>query len=179
MKTETRQVLKIGCLITIVGIIIQAPIPAAAPVPVPDEGAIEFRRAERADIVSTNITDFITKEFRGVKYRVAESAELIVRRKELTEVIVRETELGHFGIGVAVDRSLWPAIKSMTTVSLGRHLAIFVEGNLIFVGVIQSPIPDGRLFMFFGRRSKEEVLEIAKRFSNSPAFMPLEGTSGK
>ncbi|MFQ5850527.1 MAG: hypothetical protein ACE5JU_08055 [Candidatus Binatia bacterium] len=178
MRVTTSQLFRISCMVAIIGTILQAPIPAANLVHAANgEGEIEFRRAEGAHTPRPKVTDFVTEEFRGVQYRVAKSAELKFGRAELTEVIVQETEPGQYGLQLVVDRSLWTAIKSITTASLGGRLAILVDGSLIFVGTVLEPLSDGRVFMSFDGRSKEEVFEIARRFSNTPRFLPLEGTS--
>ncbi|MFQ5684929.1 MAG: hypothetical protein ACE5HC_16875 [Candidatus Binatia bacterium] len=180
MTVITKQALRIGCLVAIIAITLQAPIRAAAhPHPNNGEGKIEFRRAEYANTQTPKIAHFITKEFRGVPYRVAKRPDLKFMKADLTEVIVQETEPGDFGLHLVVDRSLWTAIESITTASLGNELGILVDGSLVFVGVVREPLRNGRLLISFGRNTKKQAFDLAHRLSSKPTFMPFEVKKGK
>lgn len=163
-----------------IGILLQVSIPGGSPVRAAhDEGEIEFRVAERADTQRPSFTSFVTLESRGIQYWVAESVELKLRPAELTEVLVRETEPGRYALTLVVDQSLWTTIESITTAYLGSRFAIFVDGRLVLVAVVQMSVPDGTLVINHPGDSKEEVFAIARRFSHSPGFVPLESTQSR
>ncbi|MGH2359630.1 MAG: hypothetical protein ACRDGM_03695 [bacterium] len=163
-----------------IGIILEAPIPGGDSVRASNhEGAIEFRLAERADTQRPSFTGFVTLESRRIQYRVAESVELKLRRAELTEVRVHETEPGRYALALVVDQSLWTTIESITAAYLGNRLAIFVEGSLVLVAVVQMSVPDGTLVINHPGDSKEEVFAIARRFSPTPGFLPLDSTGSR
>ena len=139
------------------------------------EREIEFRLAERADTPKPILTEFIVEELRGVKYRVSKRPELKFKRTALTAVVVQEIEPDEYGLTLQVDPSLSSAIEMLTTTNQGHYLAILVDGDLIAAARVLEPIPDGRLTILYAR-SKEEGLDLARRFSSTPKFLPLEDT---
>lgn len=142
-------------------------------------GEIELRLAERASKARSIIDESISVEFWGVRYRVATRPELTLRRTDLLEVSIRETNLGDYALRLLVDRPLWEAVELMTTAYQGNHLAIFVDGSLILVATVEMAIPDGRLRINLYGRSKEEAIEMARRFSDTPLFESFGGTRTK
>ncbi len=139
------------------------------------EGKIEFRLAEPADTPKTIVTDFFVAELRGVKYRVSTRAELEFKRTALRAVVVQELEPGEYALNLQVDSSLWSAIETLTSTNKGNYLAIVVDGALISAARVLEPIRDGRLTILYAR-SKQEGFDLARHFSSTPKFLPLEDT---
>ena len=139
------------------------------------EGKIEFRLAEPADNPKTILTNFVVAELRGVKYRVSKKPELTFKRSALTAVVVQELEPDEYALNLQVDSSLWSPLETLTTAIKGSYLAIVVDGALISAARVLEPIPDGRLTILYAR-SKREGLDLARRFSSTPKFVPLEDT---
>ncbi|MFQ5993429.1 MAG: hypothetical protein ACE5NA_13420 [Nitrospiraceae bacterium] len=176
MVANTRKFIRFCSLLAMIVVVAGRPIILPKPLRAENcTGEIEFRLAERADTRFPKITDFITEEYRGVQYRIAESAELRLRRAALTAVVVQELEPGNYGLILEIDRSLWNKIESITTAHQRSRLAIYVDGSLIIVATVATPIPTGSLTILYGH-SKEEVFEIARRFSRTPRFLPFEST---
>ncbi|MFQ5848886.1 MAG: hypothetical protein ACE5IQ_14585 [Candidatus Methylomirabilales bacterium] len=176
MRVKTNQLIRIICFIAMIGALLRAPIFGANPVLAGNgEGKIEFRLAEPADTPKTILTDFVVAELRGVKYRVSTRAELKFKRTALCAVVVQELEPGEYALNLQVDSSLWSAIETLTTTNKGNYLAIVVDGALISAARVLEPIPDGRLTILYAR-SKQEGLDLARRFSSTPKFLPLEDT---
>ena len=140
------------------------------------EGEIEFRLAERADTPKPILTKFIVEELRGVKYRVSKRPELKFKRTALNAVVVQELEPGEYALNLQVDPSLWSAIEMLTTTNHGLYLAILVDGTLIAAARVLEPIPEGRLTILYAR-SKQEAFDLARRFSSTPEFLPLDDTT--
>lgn len=180
MKVHTKQFVRIACMVAIIGSALQASLRGDNPLRAANGGGkIEFRRAEYAGTSRPTIADFTAEEFHGVAYRVAKTPELKLTRADVAEVVIHETEPGEFGLQLTMEHSLWTAIESITTASVGGQMAVLVDGNVVFVGVVREPLRDGRLLMSFRGRTKQEVLDLARRFSSTPGFMPLGGTSVK
>ncbi len=176
MRANTNQLIRIACFLAMIGALLRVPIFLANSVRAGNgEGNIEFRFAEPADTAKTILTDFIVEELRGVKYRVSTRAELKFKRTALSAVVVQELEPGEYALNLQVDSSLWTAIETLTTTNLGNYLAILVDRNLIAAARVLEPIRDGRLTILYAR-SKEEGLDLARRFSSTPKFLPLEDT---
>lgn len=120
-------------------------------------------------------TDFPTVQYRGKHYRITKEPELEVNREELNEVIVQEVEPDQYALTIVVDRSLRNALEALTTASVGGYLATFADGDFLFVVAVRGPIHDGNVSVDFYGRSKSELFDIARRFSDTPRFVPFEG----
>ncbi len=177
MRANKNHLIRITCFLAMIGPPLGGPIFVANPVRAGNgEGKIEFRLAESADTTKTILTDFIIEELHGVKYRVSTRAELKIKRTALSAVVVQELEPGEYALNLQVDSSLWSAIEMLTTTNKGDFLAIVVDGTLISAARVLESIRDGRLTILYAR-SKQEAFDLARRFSSTPKFLPLEDTT--